>query len=122
LLNNAGIAFKGDDFDENVARTTFGVNFFGTVDLTEKMLTLVAHKGKVIFVGSTLGKLNQLTNQGLIDRFTQENLTKNLLFATANEFINAVIEKDWEAKGYKKSCYGLSKLCINTYARVLSHF
>lgn len=71
LLNNAGIAFKGDEFDENVARTTFGVNFFGTVDLTEKILPLIANKGKVIFVGSTMGKLNQLTNQSLIDRFTQ---------------------------------------------------
>jgi short-subunit dehydrogenase len=37
-LNNAGMAFKGDAFDENVAKQTLGVNFFNTVKLTEIVL------------------------------------------------------------------------------------
>jgi len=34
LLNNAGIAFKGDAFDLEIVKTTFKTNFYGTVELT----------------------------------------------------------------------------------------
>ena len=35
LLNNAGFAYKGDAFSEQVARDTLTINYFNTVELTE---------------------------------------------------------------------------------------
>jgi len=55
LINNAAIAFKGDDFDVNVVRETFRPNFYGTIELTEKFLPLLNKNGKVITLGSRAG-------------------------------------------------------------------
>lgn len=52
LLNNAGMAFQGDEFDEHVARTTLQTNLFGTVELTEKMIPYINEHGKIITIGS----------------------------------------------------------------------
>lgn len=58
LLNNAGMAFKGDAFDRNVVDTTFQTNFYGTVDLSEKFLPYINKNGKIITVGSQAGTFN----------------------------------------------------------------
>jgi len=50
------MAFKGDAFDENVVKTTFQTNYYGTVELTEKMKPYIKDSGKIIFVGSMAGK------------------------------------------------------------------
>ena len=52
LLNNAGMAFKGDDFNEHIVRTTLETNYYGTVELTEKMIKHIKESGKIIIVGS----------------------------------------------------------------------
>lgn len=39
-----------------------------------------------------------------------------------NEFIVGVKEGNYAQKGWAKSCYGTSKIGINHYARVLSHY
>lgn len=40
LVCNAGFAFKGDAFDEHVARTTLGINYFGTLKNIEVLFFL----------------------------------------------------------------------------------
>ena len=39
-----------------------------------------------------------------------------------NDFIEGVKEGNYEEKGWPKWIYGMSKVGINHYARVLSHF
>lgn len=56
------MAFKGDAFDTHVVEQTFKTNFYGTVDLTEKLLPYIAENGKVIFVGSSAGKYYLVKN------------------------------------------------------------
>lgn len=46
------MAFKGDAFNEQVARETLTTNLFGTIEITEKMLPNIKQNGKVIIVGS----------------------------------------------------------------------
>ena len=47
LLNNAGIAFKGDAFNEEIVRETLQTNFYGTVEFTEKMLKNMRFSSKI---------------------------------------------------------------------------
>lgn len=119
LINNAGMAFKGDAFDENVVKTTFQTNYYGTVEFTEKLLPYINDNGKVIIVGSRAGLLNKLSNKDLVNRFTAKDLTRDGLNTLAKEFHDAVVAGDYKEKGWPKSAYGISKLLINSYARVL---
>ena len=57
------MAFKGDEFDENVVRTTLQTNYYGTIELTEKMIKNIKDSGKIIIVGSSAGKLRILKSE-----------------------------------------------------------
>ena len=122
LLNNAGMAYKGDAFDENVVRDTLQTNFYGTVEFTEKMLKNMKFQGKVIFIGSSAGKSIYLKSQTLKDRFNDPAITRDALFGLASEFITDVKENRYEKNGWPKWGYAISKLLINNYARALSNF
>lgn len=75
MVNNAGMAFKGDAFDNNVVETTLRTNFFGTVELTQKMAPHVKDKGKIIIVGSSAGKYRIFKSEKLQKEFDDANLT-----------------------------------------------
>lgn len=65
LVNNAGMAFKGDEFNHEIVATTFKTNFYGTVELTEKFLPFLNERGKVVIIGSTAGRLRILKSEEL---------------------------------------------------------
>jgi len=52
LVNNAGIALNGVPNNEENARTTSQLNYFGTIHLTKLMLPLIKDNGKVVNVTS----------------------------------------------------------------------
>ena len=54
-INNAGIAFKGDEFDENVARTTIETNYYGTKRACDAFLPLLKDGARVVNVSSLAG-------------------------------------------------------------------
>ena len=122
LLNNAGMAYKGDAFDEKVVRDTLQTNFYGTVEFTEKMIKNMKYQGKVVFIGSSAGKSTYLKSQALKDRFNDPAITRDALFGLASEFITDVKENCYEKNGWPKWSYAISKLLINNYARALSNF
>jgi len=62
LINNAGIAWKGDAFDTEVVKGTFATNYYGTVDLTEKLKDFIADNGKIISITSSAGKFGKYKN------------------------------------------------------------
>lgn len=43
-------------FDERTTRQVFRTNFYGTVELTEALLPSIKDFGKIVIVGSTMGK------------------------------------------------------------------
>jgi NAD(P)-dependent dehydrogenase (short-subunit alcohol dehydrogenase family) len=120
LINNAGIASKGDAFDENIVKTTFQTNYYGTVELSEKIKPLIKDHGKIIIVGSMAGKYKQFSDE-IRDRFASSSLTKEGLTGLAKEFYDAVVAGNYKEKGWPKSGYGTSKALINTYARLLGN-
>ena len=129
LLNNAGMAFKGDAFGPEVVKETFQTvilliiqNFYGTIEATEAILPYINENGKVIFVGSMAGKVESLKSEELKKRLMNDKLTKEELIALLKEFEKGVEEGNFEEKGWKKSIYGTSKIGINLYAGVLSRY
>lgn len=120
LVNNAGMAWKGSAFNDEVVTTTFATNFYGTVDFTEKMLPLVNEKGKIIIIGSSAGKLKIVPSEDIRKRFDDPNITKDQLFELAKEFREVVRDDKLDEKVWPKSGYGMSKLCINIYTRILA--
>ena len=122
VLNNAGMAFKGDAFDENVVRETLQTNFYGTVEFTEKMLKNIKSNGKIIIIGSSAGKSKILKSEELIKRFNDPSITRDKLFDLAGEFIRDVKNNSYEKNGWPKWGYAISKLLINNYARTLAHY
>jgi hypothetical protein len=64
------------------------------------------------------GHIKIIKTKELKSRFNDEDLTKEKLFALANEFSENVRYGTFEAKGWSKTAYGTSKLLINLYPRV----
>ena len=115
LINNAGFAFKGDAFGPEVVRDTFQPNFYGTIELSEKMIDYIKDYGKIITVGSQAGKLRILKDDNLVKSFTDPNITKTQLYGLAKQFYDSVVDDTYAQKGFPKQSYAMSKLCLNTF-------
>ena len=63
---------------------------------------------------------NKISNEDLKSRFSSSNLTRDQLFELVHEFENAVADNTFEAKGWPKWSYGISKLAINVYHKILA--
>jgi len=118
LINNAGMAFKGDAFDESVAKTTIKTNYDGTRDVCEKLLPLVRKNGRVVNVSSTAGRLSIL-GESLQKKFTDPALTVQGVDNLENQFISDVADNTYDKKGWPKSCYGVSKVGVTALTQVL---
>lgn len=119
LVNNAAMAWSGDDFNETVARTTLRTNYFQTKSLTEQLMPLIKENGRVVMLSSHLGCLKHIENEGIMAKFTTQSHTPETIDALANEFITVVADGTWSAKGWRKSCYGIGKTLLNTYTQYL---
>lgn len=61
LICNAGIAYKGDTFDEPKARHTFEVNYFGVKSCLEAFCPIMKKDGRIITVSSRAGDFGKLS-------------------------------------------------------------
>ena len=121
LVNNAGLGTLGNHHDLNIHTAVLNVNVFGTINFTENMLKneMINKKGKIILVGSMMGNLNYLTSQKLKNDFKKAKSYQELLNLTEAfkiSFKNKTADKD----GWCINTYSVSKMVVNTYARVLS--
>ena len=120
LINNAGIAWKGNAFNSEVAEGTFGTNFYGTVKLTESILPYIRDSGKVISISSMMGRTRVIPPSHIKDKLSSENITREEVFTLADDFILSVRNGDYEEKGWPRQAYALSKVFLNCYTRVLA--
>jgi len=119
LINNAGVFIRGDTLNEEVVRVTFQTNFYGTVDITEKLLPYISDSGKIIFVGSMLGCLGRLTSEELKKTFNDPDITREKVFELAKKFREDVVDGSHKEKGWIDQGYRMASLCQNIYVRVL---
>ncbi len=122
LINNAGLAFKGDTFGAPEARATIDTNFYGTLRVTDALLPLLRAHGcgaRIVNVCSVAGRLGQVAPQ-LQARFAARDATPASLGALMEEFVSAVAAGDYAARGWPRSMYGVSKLGEIAYSLCLA--
>eukprot|EP01116_Phalansterium_solitarium_P021842 TRINITY_DN6971_c0_g1_i1.p1 TRINITY_DN6971_c0_g1~~TRINITY_DN6971_c0_g1_i1.p1 ORF type:complete len:270 (-),score=66.71 TRINITY_DN6971_c0_g1_i1:210-1019(-) len=119
LVNNAAIAFKGNAFDEHVARTTLGTNYFGTLNVLNTLLPLVRTGGRVVNVSSSTASLKRYGPE-LRNKFLDPNITVNQVSALMNKFIDDVRTGTWSGEGWPGTTYGVSKAGLTAMTRALA--
>jgi carbonyl reductase 1 len=121
LVNNAAIAFKASDPTPFAAQTrpTLATNFEGTLALTEAMLPALSAQARIVNVASMSGKLSQLAPD-LQYAFAADDLTVAGLRALVGRFERDVADGVHRKRGWSNSNYGLSKLAVIAYTRVLA--
>lgn len=124
LINNAGVAYKpSSEFNTKVFDYTFETNYYATVNFTETLLSerIISDNGKIIIIGSTSGLLHRLKNQDIANIFRSDEVTVEKMNDIAKKFRHAIENDLIEKDGWYPSVYGMSKICINTYAKVLAN-
>ena len=123
LVNNAAIAFKAADPTPFAGQTepTLRVNVRGTIALTEALLPLLerSESDRLVNVASMAGKLRQVS-AARQRAFSDEALTTEALLGFAEEFAADVAAGQHGARGWGKSNYGFSKLCVIAYTKILA--
>jgi len=121
LVNNAAIAFKNADptpFAQQ-ASPTISINYLGTVELTKQMLSVLPPGARVDNVASMAGHLKILTNDEIKKEFTSPTLTEEGLSQLMKDFVSDISSERATDK-WPKTCYGMSKLGVIAYTRVLA--
>lgn len=121
VINNAAIAFN-DLFvmNEERAKKLLDTNFYGTVEFTNSISPFINNNGKIIFIGSLGGSLEILKSEKLVNQFLDSNLTMSKLFELAQKYLLDVKNNQFEQEGWPKYPYGISKLFVHFYAKLLS--
>ena len=122
LVNNAGLGTHGVTTDLNLHKAVININAFGTINFTEEMLKndMINKSGKIILLGSMMGNLGYLKSQELKSKFKNAKTYQELL-NLAESFIKSNENNSVEKDGWCKNSYSVSKMVVNTYARVLSY-
>jgi carbonyl reductase 1 len=121
LVNNAGIAFKGDAWGGDVARETVAVNCFGTVAVCDAFMPLLRPAARIVNVSSMSGHgaLRKMSAP-LRARFVDDAATLPTLRALGDEFVAAVAGDTYAGDGWPRSTYGVSKALVTAYTRLLA--
>jgi carbonyl reductase 1 len=117
LVNNAGISMQG--FDENVAKGTLAVNFFGALHLTRALAPLLVDAGNIVMVSSGMGELSSVSAE-LRAEFLAPDLTLPKLVGLMHRFIADVGAGNYAAHGWPGSAYRVSKIGLNALTRILA--
>lgn len=94
LVNNAGVQIEADNWSSNtsttipmsVLRKTFDINFFGLVELTQKLLPLIrkSSAGRIVNLTSILASLNYHATPG-----SNTYNTKTFAYNTSKTAVNS---------------------------------
>jgi len=129
LVNNAAICFNDPTLYGKVPETPFRdqasitlqTNYFGTKKLTESLLPLMREpSSRIINMASYAGRLSILNSKRLVAQFTDPDLTTQQLDGYLNEFVHAVEAGTHASQGWPNTCYGVSKLGLIAYSRILA--
>eukprot|EP00164_Ancoracysta_twista_P002619 GFYU01003485.1.p1 GENE.GFYU01003485.1~~GFYU01003485.1.p1 ORF type:complete len:276 (-),score=44.70 GFYU01003485.1:89-916(-) len=123
LVNNAAVAYFQNDptpFGQQ-AETTFQPNYYGTKELTQKMLPLLNPGGTVSTLASQGGEmaLGQCSKK-MQEQLLSPKLTLEELDALAAEFLSTAQKGTHTKAGFANWAYGMSKACIIAYTRILA--
>jgi carbonyl reductase 1 len=116
VINNAGIAMQG--FDNNVVENTLRVNYYGTLQTTNALVSALKPGGRFINVASVSGSLRNYTSS-LKSRFVNASVVEDAT-TLMQEFADAVKSGDHEEKGWPSAAYAVSKAGLIAQTRALA--
>jgi len=119
LINNAGYAIKGSAFNEEVAKSTIGTNYFGVMKVCEALLPLMREKSRIINVSSGLGVIDKSFSETIKQRLMSETIDPQQLTNIYHEFIESIKSNTVEHAGFPRNTYKVSKALMNCYGRYL---
>ena len=119
LVNNAGIAVETvQGFRLATVDQTLATNYYGTLNMTEGLLPLVAKKqGRIVNMSSMLGKLKKYPAP-IAERFREAKEVSEVT-ELVNEFRNAIAAGDHEEKGWPSSAYAVSKSAVTAISKIM---
>lgn len=130
LVNNAAVCFNDPTLYgrvppapfERQAEITVDTNFFGTRRLTSALLPLLERSDapRIVNVASYAGRLAILRSPEKADLFADPSLGTDDLDRYMRDFVRAAEEGTHLEEGWAGTCYGMSKLGIIAYTRVLA--
>lgn len=119
LVNNAGMAYKGNVFGAKEAQTTIACNLTGTRAMTEAVLPLMSQGARIVNVCSEAGHLRQLKSDELKAQF-QNPSDADEVQRLADKFVEDIRAGTHAQNGWSNSMYGISKLAEVAYTMWLS--
>ncbi|XP_054569503.1 carbonyl reductase [NADPH] 1 [Eptesicus fuscus] len=121
LVNNAGIAFKGNDPTpfHIQAEVTMKTNFFGTRNVCTELLPLVKPQGRVVNVSSMVS-LRALKNCSpeLQQRFRSDTISEEELVGLMNKFVEDTRNGVHQREGWPNTAYGVTKIGVTVLSRI----
>ncbi len=123
LVNNAGHAYKGDAFGRDVAFNTIQTNLHGTVRVTQAFtpLLLKSSGARVVNVCSSAGLLDSRKySPELLQRWQEiaEKGSYQDVDKLTAEFIEAAGDESYQAKGWPRQTYAVSKAAEITATKI----
>jgi carbonyl reductase 1 len=129
LINNAGMAFKGNAFSAEMATETMQTNVWGTMATTFSLIPSLKRFGetddgkifapRIVFVASQAGRLKQIS-PSLQERFSSPAASHEQIDELLRTFIQDVRDGKHKENGWSNSMYGMSKLGLIAHTRILA--
>lgn len=121
LVNNAGVLIRTTDVTEEVINQIFPTNYYGTIELTEKLVPLLPDGAKVVLIGGAMGTYMNLKNFPLKEKLEDPKLTLEGLAKIVHEFCNDAKAKKLPPITGMIPAYSASKLFLNYYTKVYAN-
>ncbi|KAL4230729.1 NADH-cytochrome b5 reductase [Mactra antiquata] len=115
LVNNAGIAFKMAATEPFAvqAEITMATNFWGTLNVCNRLFSLLRPHARVVNVSSMATKYAaEKCSKDLLQQFSSPDLSMNKVEQLMTDFVNAAKSGTAKDKGWPEYSYGVTKIGV----------
>lgn len=116
LVNNAGVMLHGSGAE--VATETLAVNFFGALDVTDRMLPLCDRGSRIVMVSSGLGELQAVAPH--LRKQLDPPASRDQLIGLMRSYLDDMARGRAAESGWPASSYATSKVGLGALTRVLA--
>lgn len=122
FVHNAGIAYSAKDptppYEQ--AKVTISVNYTSAVNVCDTILPIMKPHGRMCILASQSGTyaLSRCSAQNRL-LFKSPDITIEQLDKMMEDFVSSAEDSSYEKMGFSNSAYGMSKLGVIVYTRIL---
>ena len=125
LVNCANVNTQSGRVNDRIVNETFKINFYGTVELIEKLVSVMPDNSKIVNLTSELGMLGTLQSPDIRKQLFDSKTIEDII-SVAKEYQEKIASKK-PAKGQHPfptsafPVYSFSKLLLNVYTKILAN-